>query len=64
MRSSEKVYNQVAERCSAYDKKSQNDSLSNSVSDTTKSCLNCKHFATDEHCKLDLYDPIAKKLGC
>ena len=62
MRSSEKVYNKVAERCSAYDKKSGKDSLSNMTSDSAKSCLNCKHFASDEHCKLDLYDDIAKNL--
>ena len=27
-----------------------------------KSCLNCRHFAEDEHCRLDLYDPIVKEL--
>ncbi len=62
MRSSENVYNKVAERCSAYDKKKCCDSLSNSTSDGTKSCLNCKHFANDEHCKLDLYDDIVKNI--
>lgn len=61
MRSSEQVYKEVAERCSAYDKKTQNDSLSN-MAEGSKSCLNCRHFAADEHCRLDLYDPIAKDL--
>lgn len=62
MRSSEMLYREVAERCSAYNKKDRKDSLSNLAAEGTKSCLNCRHFADDEHCRLDLYDPIAKDL--
>jgi len=61
MRSSQEVYKEVAQRCSAYDKKTVNDSLSN-MSEGSKSCLNCRHFADEEYCKLDLYDPIVKNL--
>ena len=61
MRSSAQVYKEVAEKCHAYHKKGQADAMTNSA-DTAKSCLNCKHFAADEHCVLDLYDPIAKNL--
>ena len=61
MRSTSDVYKEVAQRCSAYDKKSKKDSLSN-MADDEKSCLTCRHFANDEHCKLDLYDPIVKDL--
>lgn len=62
MRSSTDVYKRVAERCSSYDKKDKKDAMTNVAGDT-KSCLNCRHFAEDEHCKLDLYDPIAKNIG-
>lgn len=66
MRSSQEMYEEVAERCSAYDLAttsscSGGDCYSNGY-DTTKSCLTCRHFASDEHCKLDLYDPIAKDI--
>ncbi|MBE5944591.1 MAG: hypothetical protein E7258_06695 [Lachnospiraceae bacterium] len=61
MRSSSEVYHEVAQRCSAYDKKDRNGSLSNAAG-SEKSCLNCKHFAEEEYCKLDLYDPIVKNL--
>ncbi len=61
MRSSTEVYHEVAARCSAYDMKNQKDSLSNAAGGE-KSCLNCKHFADEEYCRLDLYDPIVKNL--
>ncbi len=61
MRSSKKEYEAVAKRCSAYAKTSESE-LSNCVGDSCTSCLNCEHFAADEHCVLDLYDPIAKNL--
>lgn len=61
MRSTSEIYNEVAERCSAYDKKDKKDCFCNIAGDT-KSCLTCRHFADDEHCRLDLYDPIAKNL--
>ena len=53
MRAGAEVYREVAERCSAY--------FCN-VAEGEKSCLNCRHFAEDEHCRLDLYDPIVKEL--
>lgn len=61
MRSTSEIYNEVAERCSAYDKKDKKDCFCNIAGDA-KSCLTCRHFADDEHCRLDLYDPIAKNL--
>lgn len=61
MRSSQEVYKDVAEHCSAYDKKECKDCFTN-IAEGTKSCLNCRHFADDEHCRLDLYDPIVKNL--
>ena len=63
MRSSKEIYKEVAERCSAYDRKSC-DCYSNSAreNDYPVSCLTCRHFADDEHCRLDLYDPIVKNL--
>lgn len=62
MRSSQEMYKEVAERCSAYDCKKchGNDQYSNS--NIGKSCLNCTHFSDEEYCRLDLYDPIAQKL--
>lgn len=61
MRSSAQVYEDVAERCSAYDKKTRRDCFCN-IAEGTKSCLNCRHFSDDEYCLLDLYDPIVEKL--
>ena len=49
MRSSTETYHEVAERCSAYDKKHYQDSFTNIAGDN-KSCLNCRHFADDEYC--------------
>ena len=51
MRSSAETYKEVAERCSAYEKRC-----------TGKSCLSCDHFTDTEHCELDLYDPIVRNL--
>lgn len=61
MRSSKKTYEAVANQCSAYAKTTTSE-LSNSVNSDCTSCLNCEHFATDEHCVLDLYDQIEKTL--
>lgn len=63
MRSGTEIYKRVAERCSSYDKKDKKDEFTN-MAEGQKSCLTCRHFAEDEHCRLDLYDPIAKNLGC
>lgn len=57
MRSTKKQYEEVANQCSSYTKTTTSE-LSNSVDCDCTSCLNCKHFAPDEHCKLDLYDAI------
>ena len=51
MRSSAETYKEVAERCSAYEKRCSG-----------KSCLSCDHFTDTEHCELDLYDPIVRNL--
>lgn len=61
MRSTKQKYEEVANRCSSYSKTTTSE-LSNSVSSDCCSCLNCEHFASDEHCVLDLYDPIAQNL--
>lgn len=61
MRSSKKKYEEVAKRCSSYAKTTGSE-LSNTVSCNCTSCLNCEHFAADEHCVLDLYDQIAENL--
>ena len=61
MRSSKKQYEDVANHCSAYHK-TKGSELSNCVRDDCNSCLNCAHFANDEHCKLDLFDDISKSL--
>lgn len=61
MRSSNEKYEAVAKRCSSYTKTTSS-KLSNCVGDSCTSCLNCEHFAADEHCVLDLYDSIAKNL--
>ena len=53
MRAGAEVYREVAERCSAYDKSERKSCFCN-VADDEKSCLNCRHFAEDEHCRLDL----------
>lgn len=61
MRASEKAYEKVAEKCSAFEPKKKKDTVSNSTCETCHcnvSCTNCKHFADDEHCVLDLYDQI------
>ncbi len=61
MRSSKKEYEEVAKRCSSYTKTTTSE-LSNCVDCDCVSCLNCEHFAKDEHCVLDLYDSIARNL--
>ena len=61
MRAGAEVYREVAERCSAYDKRERKSCFCN-FAEGEKSCLNCRHFAEDEHCRLDLYDPIVKEL--
>lgn len=61
MRSSQKTYMDVAERCSAYEQVTKKNCFCNEAPNSP-SCLNCKHFAEDEHCTLDLYDAIAKNL--
>lgn len=61
MRSTKKEYEAVAKRCSSYCKTNSSE-LSNCVDCNCTSCLNCEHFASDEHCVLDLYDPIAQSL--
>ncbi len=61
MRSSQETYMDVAERCSAYEHVDKPNCFCNEAPNSP-SCLNCKHFAKDEHCTLDLYDAIVTKL--
>lgn len=62
MRSSKKVYEDVAKKCSCYSRTTGSE-LSNCVSCDCTSCLNCGHFAPDEHCVLGLYDQIKPNLN-
>jgi hypothetical protein len=62
MRSSTETYKEVAERCSAYEKKCGCHGNFNNAADDNVSCLTCTHFTNTEHCDLDLYDPIVKNL--
>ncbi|MCI6859469.1 MAG: hypothetical protein MR867_09290 [Eubacterium sp.] len=64
MKSSKKTYQEVAEACSKYSPISEEYAFRNSSCEcNTPSCLNCTHFTKKEHCDLDLYDEIVKKLG-
>lgn len=62
MRSSKETYENVAKRCSSYARVHGENSFSNAVESGCTSCLTCDHFADDEHCVLDLYDPIVENL--
>lgn len=61
MRASGETYKQVAMRCSSYSCNSDGKGYSN-CSCKEPSCMNCEHFSKDEHCVLDLYDPIVKNI--
>jgi hypothetical protein len=61
MRESKQIYEKVAEKCSSYTRNTQT-GLSNCVDCNCTSCLNCDHFAPDEHCVLDLFDSIKETL--
>lgn len=61
MRASKETYEQVAKRCSEYAHTKGGNCFCN-ADDRTVSCLTCKHFAADEHCELDLYDPIVANM--
>ena len=63
MKSSKETYREVAEACSKYSPVSEEYAYKNSTCDCdTPSCLNCSHFTEQEHCDLDLYDQIVKRL--
>ena len=32
----------------------------NKAGDTDVSCTTCRHFTSDKHCSLDLFDPIVE----
>lgn len=59
MRADEQTYRNVAKHCSSYAAKDCCCS-SNKAGDTDVSCTTCKHFASDKHCTLDLFDPIVE----
>lgn len=55
----EKTNQQVAEHCSSYCPCGCNsEAATNSTSTKKVSCTNCKHFDSDHHCRLDLYNKI------
>lgn len=61
MRASYETYEEVAERCSAFNPATKTNSYTNSYSDSQEiSCTNCKNFDEEKYCKLDLYDPITR----
>lgn len=62
MRDQSEMYKEVAERCSSYDCCNSDSDCCTNMYDTEKSCLTCCHFSDDEHCNLDLYDPIVRNL--
>lgn len=55
MRSTEKIYEEVAERCSAYEP--DGCGCKNSAKEKV-SCVTCKHFVDGAYCDIDLYDQI------
>lgn len=57
MRSSEKIYEEVAERCSSYVPDDCNCSTRNDMKEKV-SCTTCKHFVDGAYCDIDLYDQI------
>lgn len=59
MRADEQTYSNVAKNCSAYAIK-DSCSCSNKSGDTDVSCTTCRHFASNKHCMLDLFDPIVE----
>ncbi len=61
MRASKETYEKVAKRCSEYAHAKGGTCFCN-ADDREVSCLTCKHFTADEHCDLDLYDPIVANL--
>lgn len=62
MRSSEETYCKVADRCSEYTPVSESSASNSTNCHCVRSCQTCKHFASDEHCRLDLYDDIVKNI--
>ena len=59
MRADEQTYKNVAKHCSSYAMKDCC-SCTNKAGDTDVSCTTCKHFTSDKHCALDLFDPIVE----
>ena len=59
MRADEQTHRNVAKHCSSYTAKDCCSS-SNKAGDADVSCTTCKHFASDKHCTLDLFDPIVE----
>ena len=61
MRADEQTYHNVAKNCSAYAVKDCCDcSCTNKSGDADVSCVTCRHFTSDKHCSLDLFDPIVE----
>lgn len=61
MRADEQTYRNVAKNCSAYTEKDCcNCHSTNKSGDADVSCVTCKHFTSDKHCCLDLFDPIVE----
>lgn len=62
MKRSKQTYKDVAKHCSSYERTTASE-LSNCVDEDCTSCLNCSHFAPDEHCILELFDHIEHGLN-
>lgn len=60
MSTSENIYENVAEHCSSYCT-AGGCNCTNSAGVRAISCTNCKHFADNEYCDLDLFDQIVQE---
>lgn len=58
MRAKSETYEKVAQHCSEYTQKLQDDSFSNCENCDKCSCTTCQHFTDDAYCDIDLYDQI------
>ena len=56
----DQTYKNVAEHCSAFQSRENEYSSQNKSGDSCCSCKSCTHFVNDNHCELDLLDPIVE----
>lgn len=62
MKASNKVYEEVANYCSAYSPSQKAEYATNSTNaKIIASCTNCRHFTDGHYCDINLYDKIVKE---